>query len=108
MKITLFDVVFRPIRTSRALMRMMKQIELKPEFGKQAVPVTKHSEFLVLHTTVLMPAAVFNMVRDSLVAVTTESYSPMTFSRKKDQSLNTSSVSYENAVCMLVQERMEK
>jgi len=108
MKVTLFDVVFRPIRTSRALMRMMKQIELKPEFTKQNVPTTPSKEFVVLHSTVMLPAGVFNMVRDSLVAVTTESYSPLTFSRKKDQSLNTSSVSYENAVCMLVQERMEQ
>lgn len=107
MKITLFDMVFRPLRTSRELMHLMKAIQLKPEFAPAKREQKKMSEFVTLHTTVMMPAAVFNMIQDSLVAVTVAEYSPMTYKRNKDQKLNTYDVSYENAVCMLVQERME-
>jgi len=107
MKITLFDVVFRPLRTSRELMALMKSIQLKPEFAPVKRKQEKMSEFVVLHSTVLMPAAVFHMIQDSLVKVGTESWSPMTYKRDKNQELNTYDVTYENAACMLVQERME-
>ena len=109
MKISLFDIVFKPIRTSRKLMRLMKQIELEPKFKpvKNEIYADK-TEFVVLQSTTMMPAGVFNMIRPSLVAVEIDNYSPMTFARKKTQVLNTYDVSYANAVCMLVQERMEE
>ena len=108
MKVTLFDMVFRPLRTSRELMHLMKAIQLKPEFAPAKRKQEKMSEFVALHSTVLMPAAVFHMIQDSLVKVSVESWSPMTYKRDKNQELNTYDVSYENAVCMLVQERMEQ
>lgn len=107
MKITLFDVVFRPIQTSRKLMRMMKQIEIEPKFAKAKAEDREMSEFVVLTSNVMLPAGVFNMIRESLVHVSVDGYSPMTFARRKDQKLTTYDVSYANAVCMLVQERME-
>lgn len=108
MKISLFDVVFRPIRTSRKLMRIMKQIELKPEFAKPKEPLKEMSEFVVLTTTVMMPAAVFNMMKPSLIATDVDGYSPMVFKRRKSQALSTYDVPYANAVCMLVAERLEE
>ena len=108
MKVTLFDMVFRPLRTSRELMHLMKAIQLKPEFAPVKRKQEKMSEFVTLHSTVLMPAAVFHMIQDSLVKVSVDSYSPMTYKRDKNQALNTYDVPYENAVCMLVQERLEQ
>jgi len=110
MKLTMFDVVFRPIKTSRKLMDLMKAIELEPVYKKQEGK-DRHqptSEFVVLHTTVLMPVGVYNMIAPSLVAVDVDSYSPMTYKRSKKQELNKYEVSFENAVVMLVQERMSE
>lgn len=107
MKVTLFDVVFRPLRTSRALMRIIKQIEIEPKFVPSKGVEADKSEFVVLTSNVMLPAGVFNMIRPSLVAVNIDGYSPMTFARKKNQELTTHDVSYANAVAMLVAERME-
>ena len=110
MKLSLFDVIFRPIKTSRKLMALMKAIELEPVFKKQETTGTRHvqtSEFMVLTTTVLMPVGIYNMIAPSLVAVDVQDYHPMTFKRRKSQALSIYEVSYPNAVAMLVAERME-
>ena len=108
MKLSLFDVVFRPIKTSRKLMALMKAIELEPVFkaSKNAERQMQTSEFMVLVTTVMMPVGIYNMIAPSLVAVDTEGYHPMTFKRRKNQTLSVYEVSYANALAMLVAERM--
>ena len=110
MKLNLFDVVMRPIKTSRKLLRLMKEIELEPVFkpNKNADRHKDTSEFLVLTSTVMMPVALYNMIAPSLVAVETEGYNPMSFKRRKNQILNIYEVSYASAVAMLVAERMEE
>lgn len=108
MKLTMFDVVFRPIKTSRRLMALMKAIELEPKFKPNERLTLKETGYTVLTSNVMMPTAVFNMINASLVKVNTESYSPLTWKREKEQDLTVYPVSYENAVVMLVQERLEQ
>lgn len=110
MKLTMFDAVFRPIKTSRRLMALMKAIELEPTFkaqnGKERHQST--SEFMVLTSSVMMPVGVYNMIAPSLVAVEMDGYSPATFKRRKSQSLSIYEVTYANALSMLVAERLEE
>ena len=109
MRLNLFDVVFRPIKTSRKLMALMKSIELEPVFAeKSKAKVTADDAYTVITTRVLMPSAVFNMIAPSLVVVEMDGYSPVTWKRNKNQKIDTYPVSFENAVVMLVQERMSE
>lgn len=109
MKLTMFDVVFRPIKTSRRLMALMKAIELEPVFAEKAKGISTADEaYTVITTRVLMPTAVYNMIRPSLVRVEMDGYSPVTWKRTKEQKIDIYPVSFENAVVMLVQERMSE
>lgn len=109
MRLNLFDAVFRPIKTSRKLMALMKAIELEPVFAEKAKGVsTADDAYTVISTRVLMPTAVFNMIKPSLVKVEAEGYNPLTWKRTKDQKIDTHPISFENAVVMLVQERMSE
>lgn len=106
--ITLFDIVFRPLRTSRKMFRVMKSIELNPAL-RGVARETADSNYVVVSSNVLMPAAVFNMVKDSFVVMDSKWDSGrLQYYRKRDQKLSTHKVSFEEAVAMLVAERLEK
>ena len=105
--ITIFDVVFRPLRTSRKMFRMMKDIELNPALRGEARE-TADSNYVIVSSNVLMPAAVFNMVKDSFVVMDSKWDSGrLQYYRRREQKLSTHKVSFEEAVTMLVAERLE-
>lgn len=108
MKLSLFEVVMRPIKTSRKLLRLMKEIELEPKFKANERVEAKAGEYTVLTNNVLMPTAVFNMINASLVRVEMDGYSPVTWKRHKSQDLSAYPVAFENAVAMMVAERLEE
>lgn len=108
MKLNLFEVVMRPLKTSRELLRLMKQIELEPKFKANEKVDVVAGEYTVITNNVLMPTAVFNMIKASLVRVDMDGYSPVTWKRNKTQDLSTYPVAFENAVAMMVSERLEQ
>lgn len=107
MSLTMFDVVFHPLRTSRKMFRMMKDIELNPSLRGKARD-TADANFVVVSSNVLMPAAVYNMIKDSLVVMDSNySEGKMNWERHKSQDIRTHKISFEEAVTMLVTERLE-
>jgi hypothetical protein len=86
----------------------MKEIELNPTFKSGGRQTEEGSGYIALHTTVLMPMGIYNMIKDSLVAVETDwKTGNHNYKRCKDQKLTTFKVPFENAVAMIVAERLE-
>ena len=107
MGLSMFDVVFRPLRTSRKLFRMMKDIELHPTLrGTQRE--TPDSNYVILTSNVLMPTAVYNMIKESLVVMDIKfGAGKSSWERHKTQDVRTHKMSFEEAITMLVTERLE-
>lgn len=110
MKLRLLDVMFRPWKVSKDLIKLVQNIELQPVLKVADRPKSEVStEYVVLHSNVLMPTAVFNMIEPSLT-VTEHTYGDgkYTYTRRKDQKINTGLVTLEEVAAMLVYERMSK
>lgn len=109
MNLRLIDIMFRPFRTSRKLIRLLRDIEvttaLKPQNQKPA-----ESAYVVIHSTVMLPSGVYNMIKDNLTKVDSK-YDSHTrryvFSRQKDQTINITSVKHDEYIAMLVAERFD-
>jgi len=107
MKLRLIDVMFRPIRTSRKIIKLLKDVQLEPKFAPIARPESE-SNYVVVNNPVMMPAGIYNMIKDSLIRTDTDYVGGKWLTKRhKDQEIRTTKVSFEEAVCMLVQERME-
>jgi hypothetical protein len=108
--VRLIDLVFRPIRTSREMVRIMKQCEIKIEF-KPAAPIQKHekmSEFVVVAHDLMMPASTYHLIKDTLVKVSGSGYGDnRIWARAKSQEISVEKVSFAQAVAMCVNEKLE-
>ena len=110
MKLRLLDVMFRPWKVSRDMIKLLQNIELQPVLKVADRPKADVSkEYVVLYGTVLMPTAVFNMIEPSLTAVDYK-YGGNThqYTRKENQELTVREVTLEEVAAMLVYERMSK
>lgn len=110
MRLRLLDVVFRPWKVSKDMIKLLQNIELEPVLKVTDRPKAEVSkEYTVLHSTVLMPTAVFNMIQPNLTAVEYQyGNGKYNYTRKEDQKLNTGAVTLEEVAAMLVYERMSK
>ena len=106
----LIDFVYRPIRTSRTILRIMRESEVKIEFKPRA-PMGKDekmSEFVVIGYDMMMPASSWNLVKDSIVKVSGTGHGDTrVFSRAKTQSISVEKVSFAQAVAMCVNDKLE-
>ena len=106
----LIDIVFRPIRTSKLLLRIMRESEVKIEF-KPRTPMAKNekmSEFVVIGYDMMMPASSFKLIEDSIVKVSGSGHGDSRiFSRAKNQSISVEKVSFAQAVAMCVNDKLE-
>lgn len=106
----LIDIVFRPIKTSRALVRIMQQCEIRLEF-KPTRPMAgdeKMSEFVVVAHDLMMPASSYHLIKDSLVKVSGSGYGDTRiWARAKNQDVHVERVSFAQAVAMCVNEKLE-
>lgn len=107
----LIDLVFRPIRASREMVRIMKQCEIKLEF-KPLEPLSKDvkmSEFVVVGHDMMMPASSYHLIKDTIVKVSGSGYGDgRIWSRAKSQTLSVENVSFAQAVAMCVNEKLEQ
>lgn len=107
----LIDIVFRPIKTSRTLVRIMKQCEVKIEF-KPSAPIAKDekmSEFVVVAHDLMMPASSYHLVKDTLVKVSGSGYGDnRIWSRARSQDISVEKVSFAQAVAMCVNDKLEQ
>lgn len=110
MRLRLLDVMFRPWKVSKDLIKLVQNIELEPVLKSSAKTTNEVStEYVVLHSTVLMPTAVFNMIQPSLTVVSyTYGEGKRTYTRDESQKLTAGSVTLEEVAAMLVYERMSK
>ena len=106
----LIDLVFRPIKTSRLILRLMQESEINIEFKPQRKrqPDEKMSEFVVLGHYYMMPASSLKLIEDTIVRVDSNGYGEdRVWKRQKDQALTVQKVSFAQAVAMCVNEKLE-
>lgn len=106
----LIDIVFRPIRTSRMILRIMRETEMSIEFKPKRPSVfeDKMSEFVVLGHYYMMPASSLKLIEDTIVKVDSNGYGEnKIWYRKKEQELTVQKVSFAQAVAMCVNEKLE-
>jgi hypothetical protein len=105
----LIDIVLRPIKTSRNILRIMRECEVNIEY-KPKRPTTKiESGFVVLGHYHMMPASSFKLIEDTIVKVDSNGYGEnKIWRREKDQTIGVQKVSFEQAVAMCVSERLEQ
>lgn len=107
----LIDFVFRPIKTARFILRVMRDCEVEVKFNPQRKTKVdeKMSEFIVLGYDMMMPASSFKLIEDTIVMVEGNGYGEnRIWSRKKKQGIEVQKVSFAQAVAMLVNEKLEK
>lgn len=107
----LIDLVFRPIKVSKTILRIMRESEINIEFKpKRKLTVDeKMSEFVVLGHYYMMPASSLKLILDTIVKVDSKGYGENTiWERQKDQELGIRQVSFAQAVAMCVNEKLEK
>lgn len=111
MRLRLLDVMIRPWRTSRELIRLLRDVHLNVEF-EPAKSKDAMSDFVVIGGRFMMPSGVFNMIKSSIVLVEYDYVSGhgKVWKRKptKDQNIDHDEIPLETAVVMLVNERMDK
>lgn len=104
----LIDIVFRPIRTSRTILRILRESEINIEFKPKRPDVVLESGFIVLGHYHMMPASSFKLIEQSIVKVDSSGYGKdAIWRRQKDQSLTVTKISFEQAVAMCVNEKLE-
>ena len=104
----LIDLVFRPIKSSKTILRILRDCEMNIEF-KPKRPNTKiESGFVVLGSSYMMPASSFKLIEQDIVKVDYDGYGDSRiWKRHKDQSVGVQKVSFEQAVAMCVNEKLE-
>lgn len=111
MRLRLLDVMLRPWRTSRQLIKLLRNVHLNVVFEP---PKTKSpaSEYVVIGSRFMMPASSFNMIRSSIVLVDYDyaSGSGKIWKRRKttEQTVEFDEIPFETVVSMLVNERLDK
>ena len=105
----LIDIVFRPIKTSRTILRILRDSEVQIEFKPRKVDFKKEkmSEFVVLGHYYMMPASSLNLIRDSIVMVDYDGYGDNRVWRRSKQDMTIHEVSFAQAVAMCVNEKLE-
>jgi hypothetical protein len=106
----LIDIVFRPIKTSRLILRILRDCEVEVKFNPQRKPKVdeKMSEFIVIGYDLMMPASSFKLIEDTIVLVEGSAYGEnRIWSRKKKQGIEVQKVSFAQAVAMCVNEKLE-
>lgn len=107
----LIDFVFRPIKTARFMLRIIRDCEMNIEYKPQRKSAldAKMSEFVVIGHYYMMPASSLKLIEDTIVMVDSDGYGEnKIWRRKKDQSLSAQKVSFAQAVAMCVNEKLEK
>lgn len=111
MRLRLLDVMFKPWRTSRALIKLLRNVHLNVQF-EPAQSNSTLSEYVVFGNRYMLPAAVFNMVKSSITLVDYDYTSGhgKTWKRRpaKEQVIEHDDIPLETAVVMLINERMDK
>lgn len=106
----LIDFVFRPIKTARRVLRIMRDCTVEVKFKPQRESLAKDemSEFVVLGHYYMMPASSLKLIEDTIVMVDSNGYGDnKIWHRKKEQSLLIQKVSFAQAVAMCVNEKLE-
>lgn len=104
----LIDIVFRPIKTSRLILRILRESEINIEFKPKRPPSKIDSGFVVLGSSYMMPASSFKLIAQDIVKVDYDGYGDSRIWRRhKDQSISPTTVSFEQAVAMCVNEKLE-
>ena len=106
----LIDIVFRPIRTSKLILHIMRETEMNIEFKPQRKSKLdeKLSEFVVLGHHYMMPASSLKLIEDTIVRVDSTGYGESKlWHRDKNQELTIQKVSFAQAVAMCVNEKLE-
>lgn len=104
----LIDFVFRPIKTARTILRIMQQCEVSIEFKPKRPPLKLESGFVVVGYNLMMPTSSLKLIEDTIVKVEGTGYGKdRIWSRMKDQKLDAQAVSFEQAVAMCVNEKLE-
>lgn len=106
----LIDFVFRPIKTARFILRVVRDCEVKVEFNPRRKELVneKMSEFVVLGNYYMMPASSLKLIQDTIVKVDYNGYGKdRIWKRNADQDLNVLAVSFAQAVAMCVNEKLE-
>ena len=107
----LIDIVFRPIKTARFILRVVRDCEVKIEYNpkRKSLAAEKMSEFVVLGNYYMMPASSFKLIEDTIVKVDYNGYGKdRIWKRNADPELNVTAVSFAQAVAMCVNEKLEK
>lgn len=105
----LIDIVFRPIKTSKLILRIMRESEINIEFKPKRPDTKVESGFVVLGHHYMMPTSTFKMIEQSIVKVDYNGYGDARiWKRQQDQSISLTTVSFEQAVAMCVNEKLEK
>jgi hypothetical protein len=107
MKLRLIDVMFRPVRTSRALIKLLRDVHLNVQFEEPRAPEVK-SGFVVLASKYMMPSSTYNMIKQDLVVVDYDYKGGKIWKRNHEQKVSVDEVPFETAVVMLVNERLDK
>ena len=106
----LIDIVFRPIRTSKLILRILRDSEINIEFKPQRKTKLdeKLSEFVVLGHYYMMPASSLKLIEDTIVKVDSNGFGEnKVWHRDKKQELVVQKVSFAQAVAMCVNEKLE-
>lgn len=106
----LIDLVFRPIKTARFIVRIMRDCEVNVAYNPQRKSKLdeKMSEFVVLGHYYMMPASSLKLIEDTIVRVDSNGYGDnKIWHRTKDQDLSLQKVSFAQAVAMCVNEKLE-
>ena len=104
MQIRLIDVMFRPVRTARKLIRLLKDVELQPVLTQTDRKLVSE-DWVVLGGTYMIPSGVYNMICSSIKVVDYD-WKTELFSLKKDQTLSPRVLSHGEIVAMAVAERL--
>ena len=106
----LIDIVFRPIKTSRRILRIMRDCEMKLEYNPKRVENAEVSGFVVIEEYGFMiPSTVFKMIEKDIVLVKGSGYGAnRIWQRKEGQKIDVANVPFANAVAMCVNERLEQ
>jgi len=105
----LIDIVFRPIKTSKLILRIMRESEINIEFKPKRPNIKIESGFVVLGSSYMMPASSLKLIEDTIVKVDYDGYGDSRiWKRHKDQSIGVQKVSFEQAVAMCVNEKLEQ
>lgn len=100
--------MFRPIRTSKLILRILRESEINIEFNPKRPDTKIESGFVVLGHYYMMPASSFKLIEDTIVKVDSDGYGDnRVWYRKKEQELTVQAVSFEQAVAMCVNEKLE-